>query len=392
MRAERARDAEQVQRQLQRLRRELARSSGAAACSRSMSRNGVGTWSLTIAHHLLGRDAVGRQRGDQRAGAGADVDVELVDRAVDRQQVERPQRADLVDAAGEAAAAQHERGAGLRARTALPGPLLELDDLAHPRRSLLPGSAGSGEVLVARAHDDRLALDLVADLDAAPLDGDQRAVAAVLDAPARAADGRRRVAPAGAERALGVAEQAPDALLRLLLLGGDRRLPRLAGLLERGAGQPQLGDELLRALLDPRLADGEAPAEELAALELLGLGVGGAADLDPPVRGVERGADGDRLGAQQALEALGRLARRRRAAALEPAGSFTNTSPETTVALTVLNAFGRLAPLLVSQPSTMPSLSASPLPPVAQGASVTVTGPLSVLALPTPSVAWAVAV
>ena len=61
-------------------------------------------------HHLLGGDAVGGQRGDERAGARADVDVELVDRAVDRQQVERPQRADLVDAAREAAAAQHERG------------------------------------------------------------------------------------------------------------------------------------------------------------------------------------------------------------------------------------------------------------------------------------------
>ena len=62
------------------------------------------------AHHLLGRDAVGGQRGDERAGRRADVDVELVDRAVDRQQVERAQRADLVDAAGEAAAAEDERG------------------------------------------------------------------------------------------------------------------------------------------------------------------------------------------------------------------------------------------------------------------------------------------
>ena len=64
------------------------------------------------AHHLLGRDAVGHQRRDQRAGAGPDVDVELVDRPVGRQQIERPQRPDLVDAAGEAAPAQHERGPG----------------------------------------------------------------------------------------------------------------------------------------------------------------------------------------------------------------------------------------------------------------------------------------
>ncbi len=61
-------------------------------------------------HHLLGRDAVGRQRGDERARAGADVDVELVDRLVDGQQIERAQRADLVDAAREASAAEDQRG------------------------------------------------------------------------------------------------------------------------------------------------------------------------------------------------------------------------------------------------------------------------------------------
>ena len=90
------------------------------------------------AHHLLGGDAVGRHRGDERAGAGADVDVELVDGAVDREQVERAQRADLVDAAGEAAAAEDERGLGApRAALALRrggAPLLarlEVDDLAH---------------------------------------------------------------------------------------------------------------------------------------------------------------------------------------------------------------------------------------------------------------------
>ena len=45
-----------------------------------------------------------------------------------------------------------------------------------------------------------------------------------------------------------------------------------------------------------------------------------------------------------------------------PAGSFTKTSPETTVALTVLKATGRAAPLLSSQPFLMPSLSASAVP------------------------------
>ena len=61
-------------------------------------------------HHLVGGDPVGQHRGDEGAGAGADVDVEVVDRAVDREQVERAQGADLVDAAGEAAAAEDQRG------------------------------------------------------------------------------------------------------------------------------------------------------------------------------------------------------------------------------------------------------------------------------------------
>ena len=66
--------------------------------------------------------------GDEGAGAGADVDVELVDRAVDGQQVERAQRADLVHAAGEPTAAQHERGLG----TALG----DLFGSEHPRDSV----------------------------------------------------------------------------------------------------------------------------------------------------------------------------------------------------------------------------------------------------------------
>src|SRR5262249_7546179 len=80
------------------------------------------------AHHLLGRDAVGGQRRDQRAGAGSDVDIELIHGAVDRQQIERPQRTDLVDAAGESAAAEHQRRLGL-ALAARAG--LDLDDVAH---------------------------------------------------------------------------------------------------------------------------------------------------------------------------------------------------------------------------------------------------------------------
>ena len=57
--------------------------------------------------------------GDEGAGAGADVDVEVVDRAVDREQVEGAQGADLIDAAGEAAATE-DQGGLRRAFAALP--------------------------------------------------------------------------------------------------------------------------------------------------------------------------------------------------------------------------------------------------------------------------------
>ena len=82
-----------------------------------MSRNGVGTCWLTTRIISSGVTPLATSGGDERAGARADVDVELVDGAVDRQQVERAQRADLVDAAGEAAAAEHQR----RLRAALAG-------------------------------------------------------------------------------------------------------------------------------------------------------------------------------------------------------------------------------------------------------------------------------
>ena len=105
-------------------------------------------------HHLLGRDPVGDQAGDEGAGAGADVDVELVHRPVGRQQVDRPQGADLVDAAGEAAAAEHQRRLRrLAPRAALAGrPLrlaargLDVDDLAH-RIGKYPNRHGCTAVL-----------------------------------------------------------------------------------------------------------------------------------------------------------------------------------------------------------------------------------------------------
>ncbi len=99
------------------------------------------------AHHLLGCHAVGGQGRHERAGAGPDVDVELVDRPVDRQQVESAQRADLVDRAGESSAAQHQRRLGLApapARLAAPAAraaALEVHHGAHAPKSVREGSA-----------------------------------------------------------------------------------------------------------------------------------------------------------------------------------------------------------------------------------------------------------
>ncbi len=76
----------------------------------SMSLKGTLPWRVTTLHHLLGRDPVGAERRDEGPGRGADVDVEVVDGAVDREQVECAQGADLIDPAREAASAQHERG------------------------------------------------------------------------------------------------------------------------------------------------------------------------------------------------------------------------------------------------------------------------------------------
>ena len=89
------------------------------------------------AHHLLGRDAVGGQRRDERAGGRADVDVELVHGAVDAQEVERAQRPDLVHAAREAAAPEHQGGLGPlpspfgRVWRPIPPARLQLDDVSH---------------------------------------------------------------------------------------------------------------------------------------------------------------------------------------------------------------------------------------------------------------------
>ena len=67
-------------------------------------------WNLLVhdARHLLGREAVGEQGRDEGARARSDIDVEVVDGPVHRQQVERPECSDLIDASGEATAAENQ--------------------------------------------------------------------------------------------------------------------------------------------------------------------------------------------------------------------------------------------------------------------------------------------
>ena len=79
---------------------------------RSTSRNGVGTCWLTTRIISSGVTPLAVNAATNEPTLVPDVDVELVDGAVDREQVERAQRADLVDAAGEAAAAEDERRLG----------------------------------------------------------------------------------------------------------------------------------------------------------------------------------------------------------------------------------------------------------------------------------------
>ena len=220
-----------------------------------MSRNGVGDLVVDDPHHLLGRDAVGGQRGDQRAGAGADVDVELVDAAVDRQQVERAQRADLVDAAGEAAAAQHQRGARLRgARTAArprAAPFSSLTTLPIRGGQSIERSSGAGRGSVWPVRTMIvLRLTQVADLDAAALDaspacrrsGPGRSSACRARSPRRCARWcgtspcRRRT---GAARASWSACASPR----------SRRAWRWQAFVNDEPVEAQLGDQLLGALL-----------------------------------------------------------------------------------------------------------------------------------------------
>ena len=116
-----------------------------------MSRSEAGAW-LTARIISSGRDPVCRERCDERTGRRPDEDVEVVHRRVDAQQIERAERADLVDAAREAAAAEHERR--LRRARALLRPASpfcprsdsrvsrrgELDDVAHCNRVYVAGA------------------------------------------------------------------------------------------------------------------------------------------------------------------------------------------------------------------------------------------------------------
>ena len=153
-----ARDAERAPRQQRALARELDQVGTQQVAEVDVFERRLAL-ACDHAHHLLRRDAVGAQRRDERAGRRADVDVELVDARVDREQVERAQRADLIHAAREAPAAEHERrlvaaraapavgrgsapypagGRGLLPRPTLLGRNLglirrfQLDNVAHP--------------------------------------------------------------------------------------------------------------------------------------------------------------------------------------------------------------------------------------------------------------------
>ncbi len=103
---------------------------------------GLGLFGGGDAHHLLGGDAVGAERRDERPGGGADVHVEVVDGGVHREQVERAQRPDLVHPPGEAPAAEHQ---GRLARPPAPPARrpFQLDNAPHTTlycRAACPGA------------------------------------------------------------------------------------------------------------------------------------------------------------------------------------------------------------------------------------------------------------
>ncbi len=62
-----------------------------------------------LQHHLRG-EAIGEQRGDQCTGTGPDLDIKIVDRAIDEKVLDRAQRADFIDGTGQPAAGEDQRG------------------------------------------------------------------------------------------------------------------------------------------------------------------------------------------------------------------------------------------------------------------------------------------
>ena len=129
------------QREGQRLAHEAAVVRAAAAFPARCRESGEGSSRLSTRIISSGVMPLATMLRDEGARAGADVDVELVDRPVDGEEVEGAQGADLVHAAGEPTAAQNERG--LRSASATsPAPSLprlrprglELDDLPHGYR------------------------------------------------------------------------------------------------------------------------------------------------------------------------------------------------------------------------------------------------------------------
>ena len=231
-------DAGEVERQLEALGRELAVVGPQQHLALDRREAGDGL-AVDDPHHRLRRDAVGGQRAHERAGARADVDVEVVDRAVDRQQVERPQRADLVHGAGEPAPAEHQRGLGAAPAAGLG---VELDHVAHGIGSLFgrpatsPPRAGSRPML-------RIAVLACALLvrRPGPLGPGRRACAQTKRIL------RTEMAKAGASSGAHVVD----------LESGTRALRRGRG----GAAHPGLGREALHDA--PRRCGGSGPEHDL---------------------------------------------------------------------------------------------------------------------------------
>src|SRR5262249_4427152 len=145
-----------------------------------------------------------------------------------------------------------------------------LDRRERPARAqyAVTGSRGN-QMALAGGDDDRPVQVRVEDGDAPGEDDDARAVAAGLEAPARAAHGRRRVAAPRAEAALAAADELADhgrrgggraADLPLLLRRGlrlrlDLRARREAAAAERQRRhEARLGGEHEAACAERRLA------------------------------------------------------------------------------------------------------------------------------------------